>query len=109
MNISCPKSLRRPTQPHTVICLPASSKRGSPHQSVRAKPIELSCFVIAHISLTSKKSIGKTRENPAAAEKIWDEIANGLQKIFDKTMQDLEAAFAEHGDEIEDTLRDYAD
>jgi hypothetical protein len=36
------------------------------------------------------------------------DIATGLQKSFDETMKDAEAAFEEHGDEIEDALRDAA-
>jgi|GEM_PF-740516 len=35
------------------------------------------------------------------------DIADGLQKGWDETWADMEAAFEEYGDEIEDALRDY--
>lgn len=37
------------------------------------------------------------------------DIADGIQKSWDETWADLESAFEEYGDEIEDALRDYTD
>jgi hypothetical protein len=60
-------------------------------------------------------------ENPEKESEVTDDfefiyhyygaqvdVSVGLQKSFDDTMQDVEDAFEEHGDEIEDALRDYA-
>jgi hypothetical protein len=37
------------------------------------------------------------------------DIANGLQKSWDETWKEMEDYFDEHGDEIEDALKDYMD
>ena len=62
--------------------------------------------------------IGDPYWDAEAGQTVWPEwthyyngvqidITTGLQKSFDETWEDMEKAFEEYGDEIEDALRDF--